>query len=190
MKRRSLFFIGLFAGVPQLGACNDTYQETADVNFIDYSAVVNELSWKFNVTSEEIERAEQEGSSERKTLRLDFVSKEPIKNTPNGNLYLRADLTVTEYSGKDAALNEWAAMIAKAHPDMGLSYAWDHLILNGQKIYHLHAACTFSEENMDVMTFNLRSIVVPDQHNVAPTIHCRCGSGCIVSGDELLTVGH
>ena len=125
--------------------------------------------------------------SVKESSRYEFVSREPIKKPPGGGLYLKADVTVTVYAEKSGALDAWKILISKAHPDMGLSYAWDHLILKEQSIYHLHAACTFSEENMDVMTFNFRSIVVPDQHNVAPTIHCRCGGGCIVSGQDNLS---
>lgn len=184
MNKRVLLFIGLFIGLPQLGACSDGTSAAVETVAIDYSAVVNELPWMFDIDTEEITGYEQEGEPASRTVRYDFVSKDPIKKTPGGGLYLKVDLNVTEYKQSASASNVWESLVEKAHPDMGLSYEWDHLIYKDRTIYHLHAACTFSEGSFDVMNFNLRSIVVPEQHNVAPTIHCRCGGGCIVSGQE------
>jgi hypothetical protein len=60
---------------------------------------------------------------------------------------------------------------------MGLSYAWDFLLFRDQTIYHLHAACTFSDHSFDTMAANLSAVLPGQENETAQTIRCSCGGG-------------
>jgi len=148
---------------------------SVDVGANDYSALVRGLPWEFRQTSSLIVSKQGEAGAQ---TRYDFVSSEPIRTGARGTVYLRAKLTVSEFSGVGIAHDHWRAMRGKAHPDMGLSYAWDYLIFREQAIYHLHAACTFSERSFDTMVANLSAIFPQQVDETAQTIRCNCGGGC------------
>lgn len=75
-----------------------------------------------------------------------------------------------------AANTEMRQWQARAHPDMGLSYEWDHMVLKKDQLYHLHAGCVFSEENFSQMRRNLEEMIGMDVR--ATGLICRCGGGC------------
>ncbi len=148
---------------------------SVDVGSGGYSEVMRGLPWEFKATANSMSAAEREGGYE---TRYDFVSVEPVGRDASGALYLRADLSVSEFGAAGIAESGWRALRQKAHPDMGLSYAWDYLIFRGQTIYHLHAACTFSDRSFDTMVGNLSAMLPQQENEAAPTIRCRCGGGC------------
>ncbi len=65
--------------------------------------------------------------------------------------------------------------IERAHPDMGLTYAWDLVVLDGVRLHHLHAPCLFSEDSFDLMSANLLKMINSPSDSV---LRCRCGGGC------------
>ena len=146
-----------------------------DIGASDYSALVQGLPWEFKQISSSI-AAEQGGASAQ--TRYDFVSAEPVRRDAQGALYLRADLTVSQFVEEGIAESRWRALQEKAHPDMGLSYAWDYLIFRGQAIYHLHAACSFSDRSFDTMVANLSAMFSRQEEAAEQTIRCNCGGGC------------
>ena len=64
-------------------------------------------------------------------------------------------------------------LLAGADPDIGLSYAWDRLLLSGAVVYRLHAGCLWSEENFRRLAGRLEAVVWPHQR-----VACRCGGSC------------
>ena len=148
---------------------------TVDVAASDYSELMQGLPWEFKRNSSSITAEEGDASAE---IRWEFVSAKPVRMSAGGSLYLRADLTVSEFGKAGVAESRWQALLEKAHPDMGLSYAWDYLIFRGQVIYRLHADCTFSDSGFDSMIANLKAMLPQEDIEKAQTIRCSCGGGC------------
>lgn len=138
----------------------------------DYSGVVDNLPWGFVVNR-------QKQTSESKQLqhiRYDFKSVHPMRKTVKKRVYLKAWLELTRFESTQAANTEMRQWQARAHPDMGLSYEWDHMVINKDQLYHLHAGCVFSEENFSQMRRNLEKMIGMDVR--ATGLTCRCGGGC------------
>ena len=149
--------------------------ETTDGAKVDYSVILEGLPWEFKHTSTPLgEKPEKAETS----IRYDFVSIKPLKKTSRGAVYLKADLTVTSYSSSEAAAQALRNIQGKAHPDMGLSYAWDYLLLQEKRLYHLHSGCVISEENFDIMVHNLRKHIFQEGDVAHAALRCRCGGGC------------
>ncbi len=130
-------------------------------------AIVRGLPWQFIVTTEE--------SDLGRTIRYDYVSVEPVDGSQTTKTFLRASLVLTSFPMADLAASAFADVAESAHPDTGLSYAWDYLVLDGSRILDLHAECLFSEEEFTVISGNLTEWVGDDPDQV---IRCRCGDGC------------
>ena len=149
--------------------------ETADGAKVDYSVILEGLPWEFKHTSTPLgEKPEKAETS----IRYDFVSIKPLKKTARGAVYLKADLTVTSYKNSEAAAQALRNIQGKAHPDMGLSYAWDYLLLQEKRLNHLHSGCMISEENFDIMVHNLRKHIFQEGDVAHADLRCRCGGGC------------
>lgn len=119
------------------------------------------------------------------SIRYDFVSEDPVRETSRGGVFLKADLESTQYRDNQKALEAMQEIQRLAHPDMGLSYEWDYLILNDDSIYHLHASCVFSEDWFNKMANNLDERVALSGNKHASRIYCRCGGGCRQPGGPL-----
>lgn len=130
-------------------------------------SIVHDLGWRFVVTTEEADAS--------RTVRHEYVSVEPVDDTPTERTFLRASLTATSFPTAEHALATFTELAASADPDIGLSYAWDYVVLDGPRIFHLHAGCLFSDDAFAVMTVNLDrwSAAGPDR-----ALLCRCGAGC------------
>jgi hypothetical protein len=104
-------------------------------------------------------------------------SAEVIGSRPRGPLYLRASVKISELADTTAATAEVLRRLAAADPDVGLSYAWDFVIVGVGSVVHLHAACTFSEESFLILAHALtESSLSADPPPAA--FWCRCGGGC------------
>lgn len=172
--------IALILSCISLPACSSSempVQAASEDAAMDFSTVVNELPWKFKLSSTVIDDEQQNAAS----TRYDYVSIEPLKKTSQGNVYLKVDLAVMEYNTAELASEELMGIKEKAHPDMGLSYAWDYLLLQGRSLYHLHTGCVVSEDNFDIMVSNLRKVVLQQGNDKAQALRCRCGGGCRVA---------
>ena len=112
------------------------------------------------------------------SIRYDFVSEDPVRETSSGGVFPRADLESTRYKDNQKALEAMLEIQRLAHPDMGLSYEWDYLILNNDSIYHLHASCVLSEDWFNKIASNLDERVALSANKHSSGIYCRCGGGC------------
>ena len=130
-------------------------------------SIVRGLPWQFVVTTEE--------SDLGRTIRYDYVSVEPVDGSQTAKTFLRASVVLTSFPTADLAASAFADVAESAHPDTGLSYAWDYLVLDEPRILDLHAECLFSEEEFTVICGNLTEWVGDDPDQV---IRCRCGDGC------------
>ncbi len=107
-----------------------------------------------------------------------FTSSEPYRETEQAKLFLRADLQVTQFEDPETAELAFQRIRDAAHPDMGLSYEWDHVILDTDALFHLHAACTFSEASYRQMVERLEAIARRTDNGGEQIIDCRCGASC------------
>lgn len=144
---------------------------------------MNGLPQKFLVTETNIkaddELKKQPANPDVVTnIRYEYVSESPVRETGQGKIFLKADLRYTRYKDKQKALAAMQEIQSLAHPDMGLSYEWDYLILNTDSLYHLHASCAFSEDLFNRMASNLDERLTATGNKHSSTIHCRCGGGC------------
>jgi hypothetical protein len=182
MKIFNLFlFLTLFVGVVRPGpGVADTGGVPADSP--DYSRIVSGLPYKFNtkVTKSAAIRIGEElvESGVATHEQVDFVSSRSLRKSAAGNLYLKASLEIFRYTDNTHAESAWQEIQQKAHPDMGLTYAWDYLVATENSLYHLHAGCTFSEENFSLMMAAMQELLVGNASDEKSEIVCRCGGGC------------
>lgn len=128
------------------------------------------LPWKFSVSTEQTETDN--------TTRTLFVSEEPVEDSGGKTVSLSAFLETQTFDRPEQAAGVFAKQADNAHPDTGLTYAWDLLVLDGAHLHHLHAPCLFSEESFNTMSANLRKMISPASRQ---TLRCRCGGGCAVT---------
>jgi hypothetical protein len=144
--------------------------------------IVAGLPWRFDVSTTRRQAAEpladdkQPASAARITHQ--FVSAKPYRSTAQGLLFLRAELTLDQFDTPPQAEQAFTRIAAEAHPDMGLSYAWDHLILSDHSLLHLHASCAFSEPHFLQMVGELEKLAGPGEAGNTRALQCRCGGGC------------
>jgi hypothetical protein len=113
--------------------------------------------------------------------RYSFKSKKPLhEKKGEGKTYLRFDLTVYEYETPKAALNIFQSLFASSDVDMGLTYAWDYVLLQDSGVYWLHAACLYSENNWNTIRTLLEQAVCGKEKtkDLLNRFECRCGLGC------------
>ena len=168
---RSLNTIAALAAA--LGLAAGAAAESIAGTDLEAAGLVADLPWAFEVAVEPA----TEGTAVR-TTRYRFKSTTPIEKTAAGNIYLRADLTALEYGDASSAEAAFEELLASADPNIGLSYAWDQLLLSGARIYHLHAGCIFSEENFRRMAEQLEGPVRRRTESDLRITTCWCGGGC------------
>ncbi len=132
--------------------------------------VTQGLPWEFSISTEQTEADN--------TTRTLFVSSDPIENSGTRNVFLRASLETRTFDRPAQASEAFAEQAHDAHPDTGLTYAWDLLVLDGARLHHLHAPCLFSGESFDIMSANLLEMISPTSRQV---LRCRCGGGCTIT---------
>ena len=114
---------------------------------------------------------------EEKPVRITYLStQEKQQLNPNVKMFLE----VSTHENHTAAGESFSQVQQKAHPDMGLSYGWDLVLVRDRLIYHLHADCTLAEHHFMSMVESLIRIL-PDTTS-PKTLFCRCGGGCKVTG--------
>ncbi len=129
--------------------------------------MIQGLPWEFSISTER--------SNAGETVRTMFVSSEPIDKPGTQAVFLRASLMTSTFDQPALAAEAFAKQAHDAHPDTGLTYAWDLLVLDGAQLHHLHAPCLFSQESFDTMSVNLLGMISPASSQV---LRCRCGGGC------------
>ena len=125
--------------------------------------LVSELPWAF--------RIEQKDGSNR---RIFFESR---GNTAQGGIHLKMFLDTSIYNARKATA-AFSQVSNKADPDMGLTYAWDFITIQENRLYHLHADCSLSESNFMLMARTLERILGFSNNHKLPSLLCRCGGGC------------
>lgn len=167
----------------QSGAVGNTGEQ-------DFANIVKDLPQSYVITETHI------GSSDEKTaqpadqqevlgyVRFDYVSKDPVKETKRGGVFLKSSITRTQYLDQQSAGLAMQEKLKAAHPDMGLSYEWDYLVQSSDSIYHLHAGCVVSEQNFYNMAANLDELIARSNKGNIFSINCRCGGGCKIQGNH------
>ncbi len=151
------------------GAAAETIAGTG----LEAADLVADLPWAFKVT---VEPAIEEAAV--RTTRYRFKSTAPIERTAQGAVYLRVDVRALEHADAGSAETVFEELLAGADPNIGLSYAWDQLLLSGAMIYRLHAGCIFAEENFRRMAERLEGAVQRRTGADLRVVDCRCGGGC------------
>lgn len=161
-------------GVPALaGDC--TSGEGPEKSWgVDVGTVIYGLPWKLGCSITPVTNRKEGVAA---AIRYGLVSVGPVQDVAP-QMRLRADLTVTRYTGARAAAAAWSEIRETADPDTGLSYAWDYLELQAEIIYQLHAGCVISEDGFDLMVDNLQKQLTTAQGEVRQALRCRCGGGC------------
>ena len=178
MMARALTTACLCTGLFQVASVAAPPERLVGSAPVDYSMAVSGLPWEFNQPAVTID--EQEARAGIST-RYQFVSTEPLARTAQQYTYLRVALTVTSYVSQERAVEDFKLIGEQAHPDMGLSYAWDYLLLDDRTLYHLHTGCSMSRDNFDIIVSNLWRAVLPEGDNEPRALRCRCGGGCRTS---------
>lgn len=103
-----------------------------------------------------------------------------VKPLGESRTFLRFTLTVYEYETPEAALSIFQSLFTSADKDMGLTYAWDYVLLHDSRINWLHAGCLFSEKSWSGMQNLLRQSVygINVKGGIPYTFECSCGRGC------------
>ncbi len=106
-----------------------------------------------------------------------FRSSKPISEEQGRKTFLRFDVTLEHFpdqASADAAFS-FSALMKKADPNIGLSYAWDEVMLEGSTLVHLAAPCLFSKANFTRLAANLETALGRSPER---TLRCECGFGC------------
>jgi hypothetical protein len=108
-----------------------------------------------------------------------FRSSGPVPGGGAGKTYLRFRLRVQELASPAAAVTALERFLATADPDTGHTYAWDHVLLDGSRVYWLSAGCLYSQARFEELASGLQRAVL-DGRSAAPghTLRCDCGRGC------------
>lgn len=110
-----------------------------------------------------------------------FISINPInKDGINKKTFKRFKFSVFDYTDNKIAELNYHALLSSAHPDMGLSYSWDFVILIDSKLYWLNAGCLYSSDNWQTLKNSFIASVDKSINNNSflTYFNCRCGSGC------------
>ncbi len=153
-----------------------TDQETTEL--------VADLPWRFEVSQESSSAPEANGKLVQVT-RFRFKSTAPYEKTPNGQIYLRAQLSTFEHDTPFAAESAFDDLLASADPVIGLSYAWDHIFVSGTIVYHLHVPCLFSEDRFRQMVARLEKPIRRQSASNLRVATCWCGTGCEEISEEV-----
>jgi len=176
----SLFVLAML----QMPACNSG--QDSDVKALDEAVwqvdLMTGLPVEFVVESNLLMDSEQEslsmGPGVSSITRYEYISKNPIQETGKRAVFLKADIRHIQYQDVQKATAAMLDLESRAHPDMGLSYEWDYLILDRESIYHLHASCVFSENWFEQMVNALNKQFDSSDLAYSAQIFCRCGGGC------------
>ncbi len=140
---------------------------------IPLGVIVAGAAWEFDIGR--CEGAAASDGDEEATQCL--VSSRPYKFTASGDLFLRARLVTRRFATPAEAATHYRDIVSAAHPDMGLTYAWDLVVARGEYLYRLHAACAFSGDTYRAMADRFK-LAVREGGRVPFILRCRCGGGC------------
>jgi len=94
------------------------------------------------------------------------------------NTNLNLTFRMLTYADEQTLQRSAESIYNSANPDTGLSYAWDHLITKGTKLYWLHAPCTYSEKVWDKLVLEFENAVSEDKLQLTSKFTCACGLPC------------
>ncbi len=126
--------------------------------------LVDDLPWQFQF---------EQDSKDDFYLRM-----QSQEGTGQPGVSLKITLEVGRYESNYDAEHAFAQALKKAHPDMGLSYGWDLILVRSKRFYHLHADCTLAEQYFNNMAGTLREITDMVDNHKPLLLYCRCGGGC------------
>lgn len=152
-----LLFLSLLPE-PAIASCSIPGSE------VSCGELVSELPWLFIIHVKESQ-----------PIRITYMSLQGNQQSnPNLNMFLE----INDHENREAAAKTFSQMRQQADPDMGLSYAWDQVLIRDKQIYHLHADCTLAEQYFTSMGKALERIIKPSGEHLPQSFFCRCGGGC------------
>ncbi len=95
-----------------------------------------------------------------------------------GKTNLTFTLRMLTYADVETLHRSRKSIYTSADPDTGLSYAWDHLVTRGTRLYWLHAPCTFSENAWNKLVVELENAIAEDTLPLTSKFTCACGLPC------------
>jgi len=164
----------LLIGLVLAPGCRADQPGTDQRAAVDFSRIVSGLPLAFEVTGP----LPRSGEGAAATIGYRIRSVEPVARSAQGGIFARGELAVFEYRNPEQAASAWQRTARVAHPDTGLSYAWDHVLQRDRFVYHLWAACTLSEPLVAGMVDNLHRLLGSETGQPQRILSCRCGGGC------------
>lgn len=107
-----------------------------------------------------------------------FTSHHPLYVERTGKIHLRFQLILLTYPDPATAMAGAKSLLAGAHPDMGLTYAWDRVLATDNRIYWLQAPCLMSAQNWQRLQAALEIALESASGKSVRSFGCRCGGNC------------
>lgn len=126
--------------------------------------LLSSLPWQFNIEKEEGD-----------AVHISFLSLEEVQQS---GVRLKISLNVKNFESQEIASKTFSSVCKEADPDMGLTYAWDLVMVQGMRYYHLHADCILAEQHFHSISQALMRIIGKDDKAQQKSLLCRCGGGC------------
>lgn len=179
IKRTFFFLIGIFLLFVPVCHANTANIPGTQTNVDE---LVRSLKQTYHITSTRLQKLAdiylENGLDAIEIIRFDYISDEPYRQTKAGKLFLKFSLTAILFKDQITAETQFRKISHKAHPDIGMSYEWDHLFLKETTLYHLHLPCIFSETTTNQISTALEKILPTSNSPIRYSMKCRCGGGC------------
>lgn len=92
---------------------------------------------------------------------------------------LALDFTIEIYHYQLNSMDNYQQLLSSADSDMGLTYAWDNVVSDQNRVYWIHAGCHVAKKNWHSITsMTLNFIKKQSSEAVLKQFTCRCGFGC------------
>lgn len=127
--------------------------------------IVTKLPWQFTIIK-----------NQNNSIKILYKS---LKKTQQAQIFLKITLEIKEFDTMESARKNLIELSSKVDPDMGISYAWDLVAGKEKLLYHLHADCSLSQKNFELLIHNFNQILYPVASSQPSALFCRCGGGCM-----------
>jgi hypothetical protein len=143
-------------------------------------AIDKALPWAFEVKPLGAPNGRDPFTAATSSARWIWKSMNPVRRDEAGKSFLRFTLGRHEFDGAKTAEASLDAFMKLADPQMGFSYAWDYVVVDGARAWHLGVPCAFSGANFHKLVAKLLSEELggktPPANHV---IECHCGGPCV-----------
>jgi hypothetical protein len=140
--------------------------------------IVTGLPWTFDVKTYPYEWSRGPKTAKRETAWV-WTSTKPLSVDERGKYFLRFQLVRHDFSGAPDAKVGLQQLFEAADPEVGLSYGWDYVAVDGATVWHLRAPCLLSRANFRKLVDNLVRVAM-EGRKPGPygEFQCPCGGSC------------